>query len=63
MDVVRFNGVVPMECKESVSNLQNKNSREYYSIWYIGHETCTMSNKVTKNADFRLSSHLKDGAY
>lgn len=61
MGVVRFMGVTPLECKESVSTLQNKNLKEH-CIWYIEHKICTMSisfcKKVTKIAIFRLSGRL-----
>ena len=30
MGVVRFMGVTPLECKESVSTLHNKNLKEHY---------------------------------
>lgn len=60
MGVIRFMGVTPLECKESVQILQNKNFKEHY-VWCIEHKICTLGisfcNKVTKIAMFRLSSH------
>ena len=50
MGVVRFMGVSPLVCKESVSAFQNRNFKEHW-IWYIDYKTCTISifcNKVTK---------------
>ena len=55
MGVVRFMGVTPLECKESVSTLHNKNLKEHY-VWYIENKICSMGmsfcNKVTKIAIF-----------
>ena len=61
MGVVSLMGVSPLECKESVSTLQNKNLKEHCT-WIIYYEICAMSiiclTEPTKNALFRLSSHL-----
>ena len=55
-------GVAPLECKESVPTLQNKNLKEHCT-WCIAYKICVVSisclTKATKKPIFRLSSYLE----